>query len=52
MKIMASSLITPCQTGGENVETVSYFILLGSKLNAEGDCSHEIKDACSLEEWP
>ena len=52
MKIMASSLTTPCQTGGENVETVSYFIFLGSKLNAEGDCSHEIKDACSLEEWP
>ena len=49
MKTMASSPITPCQTGGENVETVSYFIFLGSKLNAEGDCSRGIKDACSLE---
>ena len=41
-KIMASSLITSWQIDGENVETVSDFIFLGSKINAEGDWSHEI----------
>ena len=42
-KIMASGPITSCQTGGETVETVSDFILGGSKITAYGDCSHEIK---------
>ena len=42
-KIMASSLITSWQTDGETVETVSDFILGGSKITADGDCSHEIK---------
>ena len=43
MKIMASGPITSWQIDGETVETVSYFILLGSKITADGDCSHEIK---------
>uniref|UniRef100_A0A8B9WZ97 Reverse transcriptase domain-containing protein n=1 Tax=Bos mutus grunniens TaxID=30521 RepID=A0A8B9WZ97_BOSMU len=42
-KIMASSHITSWQIGGETVETVSDFIILGSKITADGDCSHEIK---------
>ena len=42
-KIMASSPITSWQIDGETVETVSDFILLGSKITADGDCSHEIK---------
>ena len=42
-KIMASSPITSWWIDGENVETVSYFIFLGSKINVDGDCSHEIK---------
>ena len=42
-KIMASSLITPWEIDGETVETVSDFILGGSKITADGDCSHEIK---------
>ena len=43
MKIMASSPITSCQIEGEKVETVADFIFLGSKITADGDCSHEIK---------
>ena len=43
IKIMASSFITPWQIGGETVETVADFIFLGSKITADGDCSHEIK---------
>ena len=43
MKIMASGPITSWQIDGETVETVSDFIFLGSKLTADGDCSHEIK---------
>ena len=43
MKIMASSPITSWQIDRENVETVSVSIFLGSKINADGDCSHEIK---------
>ena len=43
MKIMASSPITSWQIGGETVETVADFILGGSKITADGDCSHEIK---------
>ena len=42
-KIMASGPITPWEMGGETVETVSDFILGGSKITAGGDCSHEIK---------
>ena len=42
-KIMASSPITSWQIEGETVETVSDFIFLGSKITADGDCSHEIK---------
>ena len=40
---MASSPITSWETHGETVETVSDFIFLGSKITADGDCSHEIK---------
>ena len=43
MKIMASGPITPWEIDGETVETVSDFILGGSKITADGDCSHEIK---------
>ena len=43
MKIMASGPITSWQIDGETVETVSDFILLGSKITADSDCSHEIK---------
>ena len=49
-KIMASGPITSWQIDGETVETVGDFILGGFKITADGDCSHEIKDACSLEE--
>ena len=49
-KITASGPITSWEIDGETVETVSDFILGGSKITADGDCSHEIKDACSLEE--
>ena len=42
-KIMASSPITSRQIDGETVETVAHFIFLGSKITADGDCSHEIK---------
>ena len=43
MKIMASGPITSWQIDGETVETVSDFIFWGSKITADGDCSHEIK---------
>ena len=43
MKIMASGPITSWKIDGERVETVSDFILGGSKITADGDCSHEIK---------
>ena len=42
-KIIASSPITSCQIDGETVETVTAFILGGSKITADGDCSHEVK---------
>ena len=48
-KIMASGPITLWQIDGETVETVTDFIFLGSKITADGDCSHEIKDTYSLE---
>ena len=43
MKIMASDSITPWEIDGETVETMSDFIFLGSKITADGDCSHETK---------
>ena len=49
-KLIASGLITSWQIDGETRETVTNFIFLGSKIMADGDCSHEIKDTCSLEE--
>ena len=42
-KVMASGPITSWEIDGETVETVSDFIVLGSKITADGDCSHEIK---------
>ena len=42
-KIMASSPMMPWQIDGEKMETVTDFIFLDSKINADGDCSHEIK---------
>ena len=53
-KIMASSPITSWQIDGETVETVSDFILGGSKITADGHCSHEIKRCLLLKEklWP
>ena len=54
MKIMASGPITSWEIDGETVETVSDFIFGGSKITADGDCSHEIKRQFSLEGklWP
>ena len=49
-KIMASGPITSWEIDGETVETASDFILGGSKITADGDCSHKLKDAYSLEE--
>ena len=53
-KIMASGPITSWLINGETMETVRDFVFLGSKITAGGDCSHEIKNAYSLEEklWP
>ena len=53
-KIVASSPITSWQIDGETVETVADFIFLGSNITTNGDCSHEIKNAYSLEWklWP
>ena len=48
-KIMASRPIISWEIDGETVETVSDFIFLGSKITADGDCSHEIKRRLSLE---
>ena len=48
-KIKASGSITSWQIDGETVETVADLILGGSKITADGDCSHELKDAYSLE---
>ena len=49
MKIMASGPNMSWEIDGETVETVSDFIFLGSKITTDGDCSHEIKNAYSLE---
>ena len=48
-KIMASGPITSWEINGETVETGSDFIFLGSKITADGDCSHEIKRCLLLE---
>ena len=53
IKIMASGPITSWNIDGETVETVSDFILGGSKITADGDCSHEIKRHTSEGKlWP
>ena len=49
MKIMASGPVTSWQMDGETLETVADFIFGGSKITADGDCSHEIKRRYSLE---
>ena len=49
-KIMASSPITSWQIHGETMETVTDFILGGSKITVDGDAAIKLKDACSLEE--
>ena len=49
-KITASGPITSWQIDGETMETVTDFIFFSSKITADGDCNHERKDACSLEE--
>ena len=53
-KITASGPITSWQIDGETVKTMTDFIFLSSKITAEGDYSHEIKDTCFLDEklWP
>ena len=48
-KIMASGPITSWQRDGGKMETLTDFIFLGSKITMDGDCSHELKDTCSLE---
>ena len=48
-KIMASGPITSWEIDGEKVETVSDFIFMGSKITADGDCSHEVKRHLLLE---
>ena len=50
MNIMASGPITSWWTDGETMETVTDFIFLGSWITVDSDCSHEIKDTCSLKE--
>ena len=49
-KITASNPITSWQIDEETMETVTDFLFLGSKITADGDCSHKIKGRCSLEE--
>ena len=50
-KIMASGPITSWQIDGETVDTVADFIFLGSKITADGDCSHEIKSHLLRKLW-
>ena len=54
VKVITSSPITLWQMGGEKMETVTDFIFLGSKITADGDCSHEIKRHLYLTKklWP
>ena len=49
-KIVATNPITSWQIDGETMETVTDFLFWGSKMTADGDCSHEIKRSCFLEE--
>ena len=49
-KMMVSSAITSWQIDGEKMQKVTDFIFFGSKITVDGDCSHELKDACSLED--
>ena len=49
-KIMATGPFTSWQIEGGKLETVTDFIFLGSRITANGNCSYEIKDSCSLEE--
>ena len=49
-EIMASSSITSWQIDGETMETMTDIIFLVSKITADNNCSHELKDTCSLEE--
>ena len=49
-KIIASDPITSWQIDRETMESVTDFIFLGSEITTDGDCSYELKDACSLEE--
>ena len=49
-KIRASGPITSWQIDEKTVETVTDFLFLGSQITADGDCSHEMKGTCSLEE--
>ena len=51
-KIMTSGPITSWWLYGEKMETVADFIFLGSKITEDSDCSHEIKNACSLKDKP
>ena len=51
-KIMASGPITSWEIDGETVDTVADFIFLGSKITADGDCSHEIKLSLEGKLWP
>ena len=48
MKKMASNAITSWQIDGETIETVTDFVFLGSKITADGDCSHEVKRSLLL----
>ena len=48
-KITASGPVTPWQTDGETIETMTDFLFLGSSITADGDCSHEIKRCLLLE---
>ena len=50
IEIMASGPITSWQIDEETMKTVTDFIFLGSKITADGDCGHELKATCSLEE--
>ena len=49
-KIMASGPITSWQRDGGKMETLTDFIFLGSKITVDGDCSHELKNTCSLQD--
>ena len=51
-KIVASGPITSWQIDGETMQTVRDFIFLGSKITADGDCSHEIKRRLEVKLWP